>query len=131
MKAVFKEKEKTGNIRANRRENSFNQQYTLVVKNGIDLCEVAVIRLYHTSCRSYACLWINCHKNGIHVSGGGSAGGGGYHRGSAAVAFAIDDAGISLSENIDGRGEEKIKEALQAIGLALGYKKSLVVHAHS
>ena len=65
--------------------------------------------------RKYAVIWA---KDG---AGKGYAGGYGYDKKSAAVSSAIEDAGISLSERIDGVGEDAIRSALSAIMEAYGY----------
>lgn len=54
------------------------------------------------------------------TSGHGRATGGGYHKASAAMQAAITSAGITLSEDIDGRGDTLIESALRAIAIAAG-----------
>lgn len=58
---------------------------------------------------------------GDWTTGHGRATGGGYHKQSAALQAAIDSAGITLAEDIDGRGEGAMRDALIAIGVAMGY----------
>jgi hypothetical protein len=72
----------------------------------------------------YCALWIQASPYG---RGAGKAGGYGYDKNSAAVGYAIDDAGITLDKDIDGRGEYAIIEALEAIAQALGAKNPLIV----
>lgn len=76
----------------------------------------------------YASIWV---QGSVWASGHGSAGGGGYHKESAAIAEAIESAGITLygsayshdNEEVDytrvahigGVGDEAVKEALIAI----------------
>jgi len=61
------------------------------------------------------------NRNGTTTgSGKGTAGGGGYHLASAAVAYAIDSAGIKMNQGVDGRGDYAITEALEAIAKAEG-----------
>ena len=67
----------------------------------------------------YCSVWINHHP--YYVSGRGKAGGYGYHKGSAAFQDACDSAGIELSQPVDGRGDSLVKEAIFAIGEALGF----------
>ena len=69
----------------------------------------------------YASVWIRVKALGDTISGRGHAGGYGYHKSSAAIGSAIESAGITLSEDINGRGQSAIREALLAIGLALGF----------
>ena len=73
----------------------------------------------------YASIWINASD--VHTSGKGKAGGYGYHKESAAIAEAIESAGIELSKNISGVGEGAIHEALKAIAEALGFSNVLIV----
>ena len=62
-----------------------------------------------------------------HTSGKGRANGYGYHKSSAAVADAIESAGIKLNSDISGMGDEAIKDALAAIGMACGASQVVVV----
>lgn len=74
-------------------------------------------------------LWVHGKQNGqyFETSGQGKAGGYGYHKDSAALADAIDSAGIKLDRSISGVGSEAMREALLAIGTALGYDKMHIV----
>lgn len=77
----------------------------------------------------YACFW--AYKpgkkdetgkyiyDGMWSNGSGTATGYGYHKESSAANIAISNAGISLSEPINGRGNAAIKEAVLAVGNAL------------
>lgn len=85
------------------------------------------LRLYGTGNKNFACLWIS----GQDRRGSGSAGGYGYHRPSAAASEAIRNAGISLALDIDGRGEEAMREALLAIAKALKIKRPALVEAYA
>lgn len=68
----------------------------------------------------YACFWAYCpSENGMWNNGSGTAGGGGYHKASAAAGKAIRSAGFSLSEDIDGRGDGAIRDAVLAVGECL------------
>ena len=67
-------------------------------------------------------LWIHCSP--YYVSGRGKAGGYGYHKASAAFQDACDSAGIELSQPVDGRGDESVREAMFAIGAALGFERA-------
>lgn len=122
--------------RAHRKENSFQNSFILVVKtkneeNKDELREIADLRIYGTQAMNYCCLWVHDRKNGIYASGSGSAGGYGYHRPSAAAAEAIEKAGIELSQEIDGRGDSAIEQALNALAKHLNYKTYLVIKAHA
>ena len=70
----------------------------------------------------YCSLWIYCSP--YYVSGRGKAGGYGYHKASAAFQEACDSAGIELSQPVDGRGDESVREAMFAIGAALGFERT-------
>jgi len=80
--------------------------------------------------RVYACIWTQWPD--CYLSGSGWAGGAGYDKPSAAAAGAITAAGITLSRDIDGRGESAIREALYAIGSALGIPEgsTTVIETH-
>ena len=67
----------------------------------------------------YCSLWAHCSP--YHVSGRGIAKGYGYHKPSAAFQDACDSAGVELSQPVDGRGDSLVREALFAIGQALGF----------
>ena len=70
----------------------------------------------------YCSLWIHCSP--YYVSGRGVAKGYGYHKASAAFQDACDSAGIELSQPVDGRGSDMVKEAMFAIGQALGFERA-------
>lgn len=95
-------------------------QYSAIGLVENELREIATLRLYMSASASAnrvtAILFVNAYPIGITASG--IAGGYGYHKGSAAAADAIANAGISLSENISGVGTDAIRKALKAITLA-------------
>ena len=78
-----------------------------------------------TASTVYSSIWV--HAQGYWTSGNGTAGGGGYHKTSAAAGEAIRSAGITLDGHIDGRGDQAIREAMEAIALALGFDNTLIV----
>ena len=85
---------------------------------------VVSLRLYwpgQSTC--YAAIWTQCGEH--HSSGTGKAGGGGYDKKSAAAAEAIRNAGWELSEDIDGRGQSAIREAVKAMAVAAGFPDAL------
>jgi hypothetical protein len=65
----------------------------------------------------YCSIWIS----GPHAewSGCGTAGGHGYHKASAALSAALRSAGWELDEDIDGVGDNAMRDALLAIGRKL------------
>lgn len=87
------------------------------------------LRIYGTGRTNSACLWID--HEGIHRAASSIAGGCGYHRPSAAAAGAIANAGIELSKNIDGVGDNAIDEALCAIAEALGLTSYGITRNHA
>lgn len=99
--------------KAHRKENNFMEQFTGIVVDNDDVREAVVLRIYGTSARNTACLWYNNGEN--WADGSGSAGGYGYHRPSAAVQEALERAGVTLSEDISGRGDSAIRDAVQAL----------------
>ena len=70
----------------------------------------------------YCSLWIHCSP--YYVSGRGKAGGYGYHKASAAFQEACVSAGIELSQPVDGRGNDMVREAIIVIGEALGFERA-------
>ena len=70
----------------------------------------------------YCSLWVHCSP--YYVSGRGIARGYGYHKASAAFQEACDSAGIELSQPVDGRGNDMVREALYAVGAALGFERA-------
>lgn len=113
------------------RETNRNMQR----KDSLDL-EIAVIdpvngksiviaRIYYPGTVAYACIWIKGKK---YARGTGKAGGYGYHKASAALASAISDAGITLSESINGVGDSAMDRACMAIACAVSGKRKLILH---
>jgi len=86
-------------------------------------------RIYGSGNRNYCCIWVNASP--LHTSGSGYAGGYSYHRPSAALEAAIDNAGFTLSENISGVGAQAMEQALLAIAECIGIKNPLLHHAHA
>lgn len=136
MKATFKHTSHSGNIAKHRKENNgFSNEYAVLVQDKLYGMRAAVtLRIYYTPSRmygstAYACIWINGRN--INLSGGGKAGGCGYHKASAAVSNALDDAGVTLNQSIHGVGDTAIRDALEAIAKALGYRKFHIHHAHA
>lgn len=143
MKATFTKTQHTGKIASNRKENGgFASEYAVLVtdkrvdqslryvKDGRTMQSVIIARIYWSKngATCYACVWIH---GDIGTSGGGKAGGYGYHKASAALSYALTDAGVQLSEDIGGRGESAMTDALAAMAKALGYRKFHIHHAHA
>ena len=118
-----------------RKENHFTQQYTAVVFNGQCAYDAVTLRIYATDAKSYCCLWVHdncswvkCCRDSYYRNGSGSAGGYGYHRASAAAQEAINNAGIILSEDIAGRGDAAIEEAVRAIAVVMWGADGYYIH---
>ena len=88
------------------------------------MLELIKVEFYGTGSTSYCNLWIK-HADDWRT-GSGKAGGYGYHKPSAALAEAIADAGIKL-DDISGRGDGAMAEALEAITKAAGFDECLIV----
>lgn len=110
-----------------RRQADFAGEYLFIARVGDKLKDVIRCRLYSTKVRWYCCIWIQTETD--YVSGSGYAGGYGYHKPSAAVSDAIQAAGYELSEDIDGRGDSAIEQAIQALAELHGYTGQLF-YAH-
>jgi len=102
--------------------------------------EPVVLRLYWSKVTAYACLWVSSKAalDGTSAgdgcgsaSGSGRAAGYGYHKASAAAGEAIRNAGFTLSEAINGRGEGAIVDALLAIAQCIGVRKPALIQAHN
>lgn len=140
MKAKFNGKENDGARNMGSDKETVNRLLVIGYKNG-EFKELIDARFYMGRSASasvvYCSVWI--HGAGIHTSGRGSAGGYGYHKESAALADAIENAGYSLFGSpypgrdtaaamrtpchFGGSGERAMEEALRAIGRSLGYRK--------
>lgn len=133
MKANIENIREGAKVRSNRKENAFYKQFSVYALDMPDYNgeprELVCLRLYATEARHYACIWIQ--GNDVYGYGGGNASGYGYHRASAAAQEAIRDAGITLDEYIDGRGDEAIRAALKAIAEAAGSRKYFIGEAHA
>ena len=90
--------------------------------------EVITLRLYTgrsaSASKVYASIWISpCYATmpGVcYTAGTGSAGGYGYCKQSAAADAAIRSAGITLAQDVGGRGMREVEHALLAIAVAMG-----------
>ena len=103
-------------------------------------CRVYMGRSSNSS-QVYASVWIS--GNNYYVAGTGNAGGYGYHKASAAIASALESAGINLFGNIyhragekpdfkryadiGGGGESACRMAFNAIAYALGYRDIIMI----
>lgn len=91
---------------------------------------VVTARIYFPNATAYCALWVNAPN--AHGRGLGKAGGGGYHKPSAALADAIRDAGITLTQAISGVGDSAMEAACEAIARAVTGKRRFIIHvAHA
>ena len=124
MKATIKELADNGKNYGHKKE--LIQTFNVITDT---LKEIITVRCYMGRSASasvvYASLWITAPD--YHGSGKGKAGGYGYHKESAAIAAAIESAGITLDTDISGVGDGAIKESLEAIASALGFSNVLIV----
>lgn len=112
-----------------RREKNYDGGYVAVAITSEGVRECVDLKLYTTASRAYCCVWF--YGDGVSGNGSGRAGGYGYHRASAAALSAFRAAGVALDEDIAGRGDGAIRDAVEAIARAL-YPEAVVhvVHAH-
>ena len=121
----------------NRKEKHFFKSLSLIVPNTKDVDyfgfarEVAVLRLYATDSRVHAVLWIHDGMKEVYQEGGAFAGGYGYDKQSAAAAGAFAMAGVTLSEDINGRGMSSVETALKALAVALGHPVHTIITANA
>lgn len=113
MKVLSFEPKEGINAQAHRKEDKFYYEYLLINRN---MRKIASLRLYSTGQTIYACLWI---MKDDWASGSGKAGGWGYHKASAAASEAFRTAGFKFDEEISGRGESAVQDALLAVAAHL------------
>ena len=117
-------------------KNGLDHGYKAVMIQGKELESLVEIRIGSTASAAYACAWLYSpkvkDKEGHTVkpsfwnSGSGRVGGYGYHRQSAAAESALSRAGVELSEDIGGRGNQAVRDAVEAVGKALAPKGARV-----
>lgn len=117
-------------------KNGLDHGYKAIMVKGGQLEELVELRISSTASVAYACAWLyspkvkdkdgHTVKDAFWNSGSGRAGGYGYHRQSAAAESAFARAGVKLSEAIGGRGDQAIREAVEAAGKALAPKGARV-----
>lgn len=119
-----------------RRDNGFDREIAVLdPKTGH---AIVTARIYRPGTVAYCSLWIS--GTGRYGRGQGKAGGYGYHKPSAALQAAINDAGITLTGDVYGRtktdkpcsisgvGDSAMIEACDAIARALTGKRWFIVH---
>ena len=108
-----------------RKENRYTGGYIAIAIVGGKAKEVVDLRTYSTDSTAYVCIWTSLSNTNYH--GSGKASGYGYHRGSSAAAEAIRNAGWKLDEDIDGRGESAMREAVESIART-AYPNAELIH---
>lgn len=127
MKADVENLRESERIASHRKEHALRRQVSIIDPS--DGREIVVARTYWPGSVCYACIWV-CGR-GIRGFGAGKAGGYGYCKESASIAYAIADAGIKLSEHVDGHGITASDDALESIARAVtGKRKFFRVVAH-
>lgn len=106
-------------------EKELIQRRVAVVLHKGKMREAVIVNVHGTNARNYVSVW--AHNDLRSYAGHGWAGGYGYHRPSAAMGAALKSAGITLDEDIDGRGSSAMDEAMKAICHALGFKTVFIV----
>lgn len=123
----FTPKTDSRNIESYRREKSFWQEFALL---DLDNGETRVsVRFYGANATVYCVVWL--WGNDQSARGYGKAGGYGYHKSSAAMAEAFKAAGVVLKEDIGGRGDSAMNEALQAFAKHAGITRPHIHHSHA
>jgi hypothetical protein len=110
-----------------RREKTANFEEHVII-NPVTCCAAVTARIYWGRTRCYCCVWVHGDN---YRQGSGYVDGGGYHMASAAVAVALANAGVTLSESIEGVGETAIRDALLATAEALGVESPIYHHSHA
>ena len=126
MHAKFTKTECMNAINYGDKKETIKQMVLVTHKDG-EFKEPVVVRWYMSRSGDgaspvYCSMWINHHP--YYVSGRGVAREYGYHKGSAAFRDAYDSAGIELDKDVYGRGDSLVREAMFAIGGALGFDQS-------
>ena len=131
----FEPRESSKNIAHYRRENSFYAQWSLMDSDGRD---VVTARFYGSGSVVYCVVWVSLWRHGFPAAGEtgscrgcGKAGGGGYHKQSAAMADALEDAGFRFSDGIAGVGETAMRAALESIARHAGISRYFIHQAHA
>ena len=135
MKATYDPNKPTNFTSSHRKEGkcyfSSMQVISLADKPGMQgvLFPIIEASLYDTGSINTCCIWVRGTGGQFDTHGSGHAGGYGYHRKSAAMQAAIDNAGFTLSQAIGGVGESAMREALLAIAKCIGVKKPAIVES--
>ena len=135
---AFNPRESKKNTSSFRRENSFWSELALIdLDRGRDVVNV---RFYGSGATVYCVAWFSLWQYefpgaglcGATAScrGMGKAGGYGYHKPSAAMSEAFQDAGIVLSNDISGVGDTAMLDAMLALAAHVGIARPMVFKSH-
>jgi len=122
-----------GKVQKNRKEPHFYKELCALTLNAKRKpCQTVIARYYsRNGNKVFCCVWAYGVKSRITLAGGGCAAGGGYHKESAALAAALSDAGVELSENINGAGDRAVRRALEALAHTITRRKKVYIHEAS
>lgn len=132
MEATISTRKQKFSIGHRKESKCYFKSYKMVVPS--DISGMSNYSKIVVDCRIYdsggskitACIWVNPKS----LSGSGYAGGYGYHKESAAVADAIRNASIDLSEDISGVGNSAIERAMISIAKMAGFPNAILVVSH-
>lgn len=111
-----------------RKDSSFYKEVSAI--SPADGRAIVTARYYGPGSTVYCVVWV--HAEPHHGTGCGKAGGYGYHKESAALAAAMSDLGVTMSESISGRGDYAAREAVEALAKALTGRRKIFIHeAHA
>lgn len=103
----------------------------LIGYDGVCQNNLAMIRVYVPKYKYgqtvQSILWVWHPQENFSRMGYGKASGYGYCKTSAAISASFEQAGIELSEDIEGRGISLVREALYSVGEAMGFKSNQLV----
>lgn len=135
MKVKIMQSEPSTKIAKYRKEKGYTAGHQIIVNDHEGMRVIADVRFYFVGRDGmsplYCVVWVNDGKKDIYKSGAGKASGCGYHKPSAALEDALNDAGIYTSEPISGVGGRAMIEALNALAEALGYTDYIVTDQHA
>jgi hypothetical protein len=123
-------------ISKHRKESSFYKQLSLCgvskrYQGRAEIYQFVQVRFYGNGSNCYCVVWLNDRKGGVYASGSGVAGGGGYHKESAAMGYALANAGVQFKEDMGGRGDSAMVDSLLCIGRKMRLSRATVLQAHA
>lgn len=131
-------------VTANRKESSFYREVSALVPSVYpdSFRSVVTVRFYGAGTTVYCCVWIHTRDARGTIGAGAKAGGYGYHKESAALAAALDRAGVQLESQsepgeryqpggLSARGDSAILEVVKAVARAAGAPRARIHKAHA